>query len=424
MLIRSSKQSFPNICGRNTIEYLTVDPLTSQFTCLSAKADFLCDGNVVCYQQTTFTWEPKGGRGLAPKHGRDWVTVESEMQDAQSSHPRVLYVDGKVPALKAFADRISHLPVQVHTTQNPIEALGMIGEQEYSVIASAIRMPFFDGISFLEASREYHPGGCRVLTTSEADFEFAVKAVKRAGIHRLVPNGFADLASIVAELIDLAPGGSSHNVAESSLDEFEEDPDCYLDVITQAIDAHDIQLHRHSQRAALYARLLGRRLGLRKSELGVLERGSLLHDLGKLALTSKVHCKPGRLSTDEWAEMQRHPMLGYGMLEELSCLEDARTIVLQHHERWDGAGYPDGRGCSEIHLGARIFAVADAFDAMTSHRPYRDTLPFDSAWEEIRGCCGSQFDPVVVQTFEGLGIERWRNLVGLVSPKTTTADNA
>jgi len=346
------------------------------------------------------------------------------MEDPQSSHPRVLYVDGKVPALKAFADSISHLSLTVDTTQNPIEALALLGEQEYDVIASAIQMPFFDGISFLEASREYHPSGYRVLTTSEADFEFAIRAVKRAGIHRLVPNGFADLAATIAELIDLAPSSNGQTVAENSFDANDEDPDCYLDVITQAIDAHDIQLHRHSKRASLYADLLGRKLGLSKSELGVLEQGSLLHDLGKLALTSKVHRKPGRLSTDEWADMQRHPMLGYGMLEELSCLEDARTIVLQHHERWDGAGYPDGRGCSEIHLGARIFAVADAFDAMTSHRAYREALPFDSAWEEIRGCCGSQFDPVVVRTFEGLGIEKWRSLVGLVSPQMTAPDSA
>lgn len=167
----------------------------------------------------------------------------------------------------------------------------------------------------------------------------------------------------------------------------------------------------HSERASRYAVHLGRWMGLSRAALSLLARGTLLHDVGKLGIRDQLFLKPGRLSEEEWREMRRHPDIGYGLLTLATLLDETRTMVRQHHERWDGTGYPEGVSGGEIHLGARIISVVDTLDAMTTDRPYRPALPFDVAWDEIVECAGSQFDPGVVVALDDMGREHWRELV-------------
>jgi HD-GYP domain-containing protein (c-di-GMP phosphodiesterase class II) len=147
--------------------------------------------------------------------------------------------------------------------------------------------------------------------------------------------------------------------------------------------------------------------------------GSLLHDIGKIGVRDAVLLKPGPLNQDEWSEMREHPRLGWALLQRIEFLRDASIIVLQHQERFDGKGYPRGLRGNEIPLGARIFAIADTLDAMTSDRPYRKGTSFAAAREEIARCSGGQFDPSIVDVFLDIPADSWTGLraeIGRLSP--------
>lgn len=165
------------------------------------------------------------------------------------------------------------------------------------------------------------------------------------------------------------------------------------------IDVRDRSTERHSQRVTEYTERIARYLGIDGSDLDVVRRGALLHDVGKIGIPDSILLKEGPLTEAEWVIMRTHPEIGARALGPIPVLRDAATIVLHHHERWDGRGYPQGLRGQAIHIGARIFAVADTLDAMTTDRPYRRALPWETAVEEIRRQRGQQFDPAVVDVF-------------------------
>src|SRR5262249_50108740 len=163
-------------------------------------------------------------------------------------------------------------------------------------------------------------------------------------------------------------------------------------------------------RVVHYTTAIAEALGIRGNELQEIGRGALLHDIGKIGIPDAVLLKPEKLTTQEWAQMRKHPEIGYEMIRNIEFLATPASIVLAHQERWDGGGYPRRLQGQEIPVGARIFAVADAFDAMTSDRPYRSGTSFANAIAEIRRCAGSQFDPEVTRAFLSLGEARLRGL--------------
>jgi putative nucleotidyltransferase with HDIG domain len=144
---------------------------------------------------------------------------------------------------------------------------------------------------------------------------------------------------------------------------------------------------------------MARRIGLDKERISVLRLGALLHDVGKLSVPSAVLLKHGPLDEDEMGQVQRHPAAGVRMLRSLGAPKEILPSVLHHHERWDGTGYPRGRAGERIPLEARILAIADSFDAMTSTRPYRTPRQVDDALNELERCAGTQFDPELVLVF-------------------------
>jgi putative nucleotidyltransferase with HDIG domain len=177
--------------------------------------------------------------------------------------------------------------------------------------------------------------------------------------------------------------------------------DATLEALAAALDARDRDTGGHSSRVSVYTMDMARRLGIREgsAEWLDIERASLLHDVGKIGVPDSILNKPGPLTAEEWQEMRKHPAIGYEMLRDVKFLTVAAEIVYSHHERYDGKGYPKGLKDDEIPLGSRIFAVADAFDAMTSDRPYRRALDWRKAREEILTNSGVQFDPKVVEAF-------------------------
>jgi HD-GYP domain-containing protein (c-di-GMP phosphodiesterase class II) len=171
----------------------------------------------------------------------------------------------------------------------------------------------------------------------------------------------------------------------------------FLELLGQGVD----DLAGHGFRVGAVALALGTNLGLQGQRLEHLEVAAMLHDVGKVRLDPEVIGKPGPLSPDEWRQVRRHPELGFAMTSGVFHAEIADTI-LSHHERWDGRGYPQGRSGREIPLLARILCVADTFDAMTSDRCYRASLPVEVVMAELIAHAGTQFDPAVVEAMENL----------------------
>jgi diguanylate cyclase (GGDEF)-like protein len=185
-----------------------------------------------------------------------------------------------------------------------------------------------------------------------------------------------------------------------------------LGALRDMLRARDPGTGAHSERVRIYALALAEAHGVPKGQLLDVEYGVMLHDIGKIAVPDGILLKPGPLSPDEWKIMRKHPEMGRRLIEHIPFLRGAVPVVYHHHERWDGTGYPDGLRGKDIPLGARIFAVADAFDAMTYDRPYSRAIPVASARVEIERCAGTHFDPSVAATFLSLSLECLEELRG------------
>jgi HD-GYP domain-containing protein (c-di-GMP phosphodiesterase class II) len=173
-----------------------------------------------------------------------------------------------------------------------------------------------------------------------------------------------------------------------------------------AVEARDAYTGKHAERVAAYGLEIARAHGMSGADAADIEFGFLLHDIGKVAISDAILHKPGRLTHHEREQMRRHPVIGEEIVRGIDFLGDARQIVRSHHERWDGAGYPDGLAGERIPLPARVFAVADTLDALTSDRPYRAAASFEQARAVIEAEAGAQFDPDVARTFAEIPDER------------------
>jgi putative nucleotidyltransferase with HDIG domain len=183
-----------------------------------------------------------------------------------------------------------------------------------------------------------------------------------------------------------------------------------LKALTSALEARDSETHGHSERVVSFSLRLGREYGLDRSQMKALEFGSLLHDIGKIGVPDAILRKPAKLTEEEWVKMREHPLHGQQILRGIEFLEGAARVVAQHHEKWDGSGYPLGLSREDIDVNARIFAVADAFDAITSDRVYRAGKSYDAAVAELNEWAGRQFDSKVVRAFLRVPLSDWEEL--------------
>jgi putative nucleotidyltransferase with HDIG domain len=193
--------------------------------------------------------------------------------------------------------------------------------------------------------------------------------------------------------------------------ELEEAYDATLENFMAALDLRDVETYGHSKTVARYSHVLAEAAGIRDPRaLDSIRKGALLHDAGKMAIPDSILKKPGPLAPKEWDVIRRHPALGYGLVRDVNLVREVGDIILCHHERYDGAGYPKGLKGEKIPLEARIFAVADTLDAVTSHRPYRAPRDFRAARRELEANAGRQFDPKIIDVFRGMDLAVWEKI--------------
>lgn len=182
--------------------------------------------------------------------------------------------------------------------------------------------------------------------------------------------------------------------------------------LVSALDLRERNTRLHSQRVREYTELIADRLGVDEKTKQEIAFGALLHDVGKIAVTDQILLKPGKLADQEWDEIRKHPEAGYRIVKRIGFLKDAAEIVYAHHEQFDGRGYPRGLTGEDIPLGARMFMVADVYDALTSARPYRSPMSCEEATAEIKRLSGNHFDPVMVDAFMAIAPEKLQEIAG------------
>jgi response regulator RpfG family c-di-GMP phosphodiesterase len=304
---------------------------------------------------------------------------------------------------------------QCQVAVNGREALDVFTTEHPPLTVTDVKMPIINGLEFLEQAQRMDPDAMVLVLTGVGDVRTAVESLTGGAYDFIVkpvnPTQLLHAAERALKHRRLLIERREHvallesHVAEATreldvmLHHLEDTYRSTLEALGSAIDTRDVGTHSHSRRVRGYTLLIARAHGVPEPALGDLERGVLLHDIGKIGIPDAILFKPGPLTPDEWKIMQRHPDIGRQLIEKIPFLHGAVPIVYHHHEQWDGTGYPLGLRGEAIPLGARVFAVADTFDAMTFDRPYSKAVSFQTARQEIRRCAGTHFDPAVVATF-------------------------
>ncbi|MGQ0507518.1 MAG: response regulator [Myxococcaceae bacterium] len=337
---------------------------------------------------------------------------------------RILLVDDDALILQALTRILVAEGYEVVTRTDPLKAAE---EHGFAVVISDFMMPDMNGIELLNILKRTDPAATRMMLTAAADFHTASQAVNQGEVFRLLgkPWTLSELTSSVRQAVEHhhLREENARLTSELRLKNHElvrinknleglviERTNGLLDGLISALDYRDTETQWHSRRVALFSRRIAESLRLPTLELDIIEQGALLHDLGKIGVRDSILLKPGPLTPEEWVEMRLHPEFGYRMLQKMPYLHDQALIVLQHQERFDGAGYPARLKGQEIVIGARIFAIADTMDAVTSDRPYRKGRPLHVAKEEIRRCSGTQFDPEVVASYFSVADGEWERI--------------
>jgi putative nucleotidyltransferase with HDIG domain len=288
-----------------------------------------------------------------------------------------------------------------------------------------------NGIALLERIHAQQPNLPVVMVTAIHDISVAIDSMRRGAYDYLLKPFERDhlMGTVERALRHRKVMEESHNYQQSleqmvfartemlrhAMEDLEHSYDVTLEALGDALDLKDSETEGHSKRVTAYTIALARAMGLPPAEIKVIARGAFLHDIGKMAIPDEILRKPGKLTPGEQDVMREHCTRGYHMLRKIPFLAGAAEIVFCHQEHFDGSGYPTGLHGREIPIGARIFAVADALDAITSDRPYRKARSFDSAREEVLCCSGTQFDPVVVEAFLKIPNELWQELRSEIS---------
>jgi putative nucleotidyltransferase with HDIG domain len=337
-----------------------------------------------------------------------------------------LIVDDEPAARKVLATLLSQAGTSCSAAANPREALTLLQTNTFAAVISDLRMGAASGFELLREVRTHFPHLAFLMATGVDDVRVGVQAMKhgaddylikpfdievvltslqraleRKQLEREVENYRLHLEDMVSQRT---------RELKAAMAELEQSHSATLETLGSAIDLRDGSTAGHSRRVLLYSMKIAEEIGNLENQLTTLAMGAWLHDVGKLAIPDSILLKPAALTDSEREIMQRHVELGYELVKGIPFLADAAEIILAHHERSNGSGYPRGLHGESIPRSARIFAVADSFDAMTSDRPYRSALPFQTARNVLAAERGALFDPEIVDAFLALADDDWKRI--------------
>jgi len=338
-----------------------------------------------------------------------------ERKRGQPMEERILIVDDEEMICSIFSRRLTREGYSCVTAQNGKEALHHFYKDSFSLIISDIKMPEMDGIELLKEVRAVHPGILMIMVTAYPEIDLALEAMRLGAYDFIIKP--ADLELVILSVKRAFEKKRLENEVEiyhKNLERLVEErtvklqqayrtlKKAYLDsvkVLAEAIDAKDPYTRGHSDRVRRMSLQIATSLGFTEERIEILEYGALLHDIGKIGIKDEILRKPEALSPEEYHIIQEHPLIGVKIVEGIEFFKDKIPMIRNHHEHFDGHGYPDGLMGEDIPLEARIIAVPDAFDAMASLRPHRKDMSLEAILSEMERHRGKQFDPKVLEIF-------------------------
>ena len=331
--------------------------------------------------------------------------MRKNMITAESNGYKIIVVDdeqGIVDSLSIFLKRSGY---DFTGLTNPLEAIERVRNEHFDMMILDFMMDPIHGDEVVEEIRKFNKDLYILLLTGHKDLAPPLETIKRLEIQ-----GYCEKSDKFDQLLLLIESGiksieqmnTIKTINKQLHDKNEELERAYLDtigILRQTVEAKDPYTRGHSDRVSEYSVLIGKKLGLDEKTLHILKIGGLFHDIGKIGIPDSILLKESKLSDEEYSQIKNHPTIGAHMLGDAAVFKDIIPIVKHHHERFDGRGYPSQLAGENIPFIARIAAVADTFDAMTSKRTYRDALPLSVVKEEIEKCSGTQFDPKIAKVF-------------------------
>ncbi len=357
----------------------------------------------------------------------------------------ILIVDDENSIREVLAEGLIGAGYPCSTASDADDAMRKLKSVRFHLVLSDIRMPGTSGIQLLEQVKDHNPDIDVIMVSGVVDTDTALESIRKGACDYVTkPFNLTEVLFTVDRVVEkrrlleenreyqrnlevkvaerteeLSRKNkeiqSLFNELKTAFNEIQSTYEATLEALIAALDSRDSETQGHSMRVAEFTALVARHMGISEPELTDIRRGALLHDVGKIGIPDAILRKPGPLNEEEWEVMKQHPQLGYDMLKGITFLEGAIPIVLSHQEKFDGTGYPRGLKKDHIPLGARIFAVVDTYDAITSTRPYGAGRSYDVARDEIVKFSGSQFDPRVVQTFLKIPKQRFDEIRDQIS---------
>ena len=348
------------------------------------------------------------------------------MLNSRMPPPRVLILDDEKPVRECVRRQLKLRGYETAGASSAAEALNTLASAAFDLVVCDLRMPGAGGIEFLREANSKYPETGVVLMSGVHDLSLAVEAMRLGALDYIskpfTGDQIADaVAGAIGRMRERAARDRYLKRLESSLHESgivlsrtlsaqDAAAEGTLSALVAALDAREHETEAHSRRVGEYSLHLAEAMGIGAAAREDIRKGALLHDIGKIGISDRILLKPGKLTPEEWVEMRKHPEIGYWILTGSQDLRAASEIVVAHHERWDGTGYPNRLNGESIPLGARIFSVVDTFDALTSNRPYHRGESYESARKEIEMNAGTQFDPLVVEHFLRVPPSMWQDI--------------
>ena len=331
--------------------------------------------------------------------------MRKNMQSVSQTGYKIIAVDddeGIVDSLSVFLKRSGY---ELTGVTNPLEAIERVKNEHFDLMLLDFIMDPIHGDQVVEEIRKFNKELYILLLTGHKDLAPPLETIKRLDIQ-----GYCEKSDKFDQLLLLIESGikaiNQMNIIKRINDELKEASQkleqAYMESIETlryTVEAKDPYTRGHSDRVSEYSVLIGKYLGLSEKDLHTLKVGGLFHDVGKIGIPDAILLKPGKLTNDEYSEIKNHPAIGVHILSNARIFAEIIPIVKHHHERYDGFGYPSNLKGEDIPYFARIAAVADTFDAMTSRRTYRDSLGLDIVKDEINKNKGIQFDPQIADIF-------------------------